>query len=212
MNVYTKILSATAITLLIAPAPAFASLTIKLDGDATSSLVAITLSGESTATLNVNGNQYLMSMGWQFDPQSYDPFPAAISISGWGIYPFASGSAIFENLTKGWSMQVSGVWLQDSSNSAIPGLERFGFSMSDNYQFDVGDAFRLTGNGTIDLAPSGLVFRDLAIGSTGEVCAFGLCGDLQISAVPEPSVIAMWLFGGACLLANRARRKRHERV
>jgi hypothetical protein len=183
---------------------ACAALNVQLSGTNTTSLVNVVLTDQSVATASWEGNQYLINPGWSFDPTFYDPFPPAITGDWFGAYSFTSGGAVLSNLTRGWTVNVYGVWLQDSSNSPLLGLERFGVLTEESFQFAAGDVLQLSGMAVIDLGSVGLTFSDLSPGSTGEVCGLGLCGELSVLAVPEPASLLL-LAGGLALLHLRRR-------
>ena len=189
---------------MTAACPANATIRIGLSADVSSANVSVVLTGESTAT----SQQSLQTMGWEFIPTQYDPFPPAIIGQNLGMYLFTSGSATLENTTRGWSIEVPGIWMQDASNSPNPGFERFGFLTFDSFELEIDDVLRIDGNAKISLEAAGLVLGDLTAGSTGSICQLGLCGELQISTVPEPTAATMLIFGLALGVRKLVGRRR----
>ena len=183
-----------------------AALTMTLDGAPGSSIVHVSLSGSSVAAASSGA---IINFGWSFLPTTFNPFPAQITGGDFGMFNFTSGSAVYRNVTRGLTTTVSGIWLQDSSNSPMPGSERFGVietSLGDN-AYHVGDLIEWSGSATIDLSGKGLTFGDLHPGSSGPVS-----GDLnilvgQLTIVPEPLPGALLLTFGAVAAILRRRAK-----
>lgn len=177
-----------------------AALTMTLSGARGSSSVQVSFSGSATST-GVGGG--IINFGWDFLPATYDPFPPAITgFTTFGAFYFKSGSATYRNVTQGFSTTISGVWLQDSSNSAGAGAgiyERFGilaeFNGLGQNNYRVGDVYEWAGSGSIDLSGRGLTFDDLRPGTSGVVSGNLNILQGQLVIVPEPSAIGLVAFG-----------------
>lgn len=180
-------------------------LQVNLEGQSTQSQLTVTLSGQSVAYSSFEGQTFLQNPGWSFYPHEFNPFLSEITGLNSGVFSFVSGGGVLANLTSGQSTKVTGIWLQDSSNSPFWGFERFGITTSDAFQFNTGDVFQLSGEGVIDLISRDLVAGDLQIGTTTRLCDSGLCGRLRVSSVPEASTFLMMFMGMASLLLGASR-------
>jgi hypothetical protein len=185
---------------------AHAALTMTLSGTPGSSIINVSFSGTSTVGRSSGG---IVNFGWDFAPTNFNPFPPQITGSDFGRFNFISGSAQFLNLTSHQSSSITGIWLQDSSNSPFPGWERFGMLDSTSISYVAGDVFQWSGSATIDLSAKGLTFDSLHLGSTGPVYPADpvtsgiLQGELVI--VPEPSVTVLLATAGIVFLMMKRR-------
>ncbi len=204
-----------AFALLITPS-AHAALTMTLSGTPGASLVQVSFSGSSVATGTGGG---IINFGWDFLPATYDPFPAAITgFTSYGMFLFQSGNATYRNVTRDLSTTITGVWLQDSSNSAGAAMgiyERFGilaeFNGPGQNNYIVGDVYEWAGSASIDLSARGLTFDDLRPGTTGVVSGSLNILQGQLVIVPEPTSATLLISGLLLLLAKTAgRAKRIE--
>lgn len=180
--------------LILLALPVRATLIMTLSGSPDSPIVNVSFSGSATVQAAVNVN--VVGFGWDFAPTTFDPFPPQITDGNFGSFYFPIQSAQFLNVTRNQPSVIGGVWLQDSSNSAFPGWERFGILDSRSYTYTVGDIYQWSGSGTIDLSSVGLTFGSLNLGDTGPIFPLGpviagvLEGELRI-VVPEPSSVLL---------------------
>ena len=177
-----------------------AQLQMTLSGTPASSIITATFSGSATATSGIGG---FLGIGWSFLPSLFNPFPPQITGGDFGVFNFVGGSATIS--INGSTQSMSGVFLQDSSNSPTPGLERFG-TTGFSYTLSSGQVFQWTGTATFDVSGKGLTFSDFNPGTTGAIPADfgGIMGRLTI--VPEPSSLSLLL--GAGLLGIVLHRRR----
>lgn len=174
----------------ILPSNLSATLVMTLSGTSGSSIVTATFSGSSIAPPSGGGS--IGGIGWGFAPGGFDPFPAQITGGDFGVFGFTGGAATIT--IGGVSHNMSGVFLQDSSNSPSPGFERFG-TIGFIYQLTPGQLFEWSGSATFDLSGKGLTFDDLNPGSSGPVAAGGFPeGQLVvIGSVPDGAATALLL-------------------
>src|SRR5688500_5150801 len=99
-----------------------AQLNMTLSGTPGSPIATATFSGSATADSSFGGS--ITGIAWDFAPTTYDPFPPQITGLNFGIFNFDSGSATIT--INGSTQNMTGVFLQDSSNSPDVGRERFG--------------------------------------------------------------------------------------
>src|SRR5678815_1807419 len=199
---YTLV-AAVVLTNAFLPGKVNADLSMVLSGTPGSSIITADFSGSSTAT---SGGGGVLGIGWNFVPSPFDPFPAQITGGDFGVFNFISGAPTMS--INGVPQSMSGVFLQDSSNSPSPGFERFG-TTGFSYTLSVGQVFEWSGTATFDVAGKGLTFSDFNPGTSGPIVTpvGGMIGQLTIVAapVPEPGTA---LFGLALASGALARRRR----
>lgn len=179
-------------------------------GNPASPLITVSFSGSSIA--GVSGAA-IINYGWEFNPTSFNPFPAAITGTDLGMFYFKNGSATYRNATRGQITTINGVWLQDSSNSSGPfsGIyERFGileeFTERNQNSYAIGDLVEWSGSAMIDLSWKGLTFDDLQVGTTGPIVGYLGILEGQIIIVPEPST-SLFLISFATVIGLRCKRR-----
>lgn len=194
--------------LAVSAGAADAQLNMTLEGHAGASTMTVTFSGTAEA-LPSAPDVPLLNIGWQFAPEGFDPFPAEISSSSSGMVSFSDGFGWIRNEATGELTGIYGIWLQDSTNSSVPGMERYGVLTTGPVSLTPGDSYEWGGGGTIDLSWAGLTFDALRTGSTGSVCHTGLCSELTVLELPEIPSSALLLTGFALLpWIARSRRAR----
>lgn len=178
------------------PRDADAQLNITLSGTPGSSIITANFSGSATATSSYFGG--LSGIGWSFAPTTVDPFPPPITGADFGQFDFISGSASIT--IDGTPQAMTGVFLQDSSNSPIAGKERFGTGGFEYTNISPGEPFQWSGTVTFDISGKGLTFGNLNAGTTGAIPMDlgGIAGSLTV--VPEPSTFAAIFVCGLALL------------
>jgi hypothetical protein len=192
--------------LAIVAGAADAALDMRLQADPGSTHVTVTFSGSSAVSATESGLP-LLNVGWQFQPQDFDPFPSVLGASSSGVQLFDEGFGVLRSSATGELIGIYGVWLQDASNSPTIGNERFGVLTTGPMALVAGDFYEWEGSGSFDLASTGLTFGALRAGTTGSVCQAGLCGQLTIAPVPEASTSALLIAGLAPLLWIGRRRR-----
>lgn len=192
------------ILLIASASPVYATLTLTLSGSPGSPVINVTFSG--TATVGKNSGS-IINFGWDFVPTNFNSFPPQITGSDFGDFNFTSGSAQLLNMTRNQSSAITGIWLQDSSNSPMPGWERFGILDATSITYAAGDVYQWSGSATINLAGKGLTFDSLQPGTTGPI--YGLnpitTGILegQLTIVPEPAALSLFLCGAVAFALKR---------
>ena len=193
--------------LAVVAGAAHATLDMTLQAHPGSTRVTVNFSGSSVVAPSESSVQ-LLNVGWQFQPQDFDPFPTSFGGPDAGVRLFDDGFGLLRNSATGELIGIYGVWLQDASNSPVAGQERFGVLTTGPLALAPGSAYEWEGSGSFDLASIGLSFDALHTGTTGSVCQAGLCGQLTISALPELHSGALLLAGLAPLLWIGRRRRR----
>jgi hypothetical protein len=179
-----------------------AQLRMTLSGTAGSPIITATFSGSSTI-VSQSMYGYVGGMGWEFIPSAFNPFPPAITGADYGVFQFISGSASIS--INGATQSMAGVFLQDSSNSPVPGAERFG-TTGFSYGPQVGEVFEWAGTAAFDVSGKGLTFSDFNGGDSGPISSTivgGIAGELVI--VPEPSTFSISLASLGVVLLVRGR-------
>jgi len=199
------VLAAAIISSTFLAGEAEAQLNVTLSGTAGSSIITATFSGSTTATGAYGG--LVGGLGWSFIPTTFNPFPPAITGGDFGVFNFTSGSATIT--INGTNQSMTGIFLQDSSNSPTPGQERFGTTGFSYGPIFVGEVFQWAGTATFNISGKGLTFGNLNPGTTGAIPddLAGISGSLTI--VPEPSSLALILVSGLALLPRLRQRARN---
>lgn len=188
---------------VLTPVPlTHASLTMTLSGTPGSPMIEVLFSGSAIVQSTI-GPGSIINYGWSFVPTTFNPFPPQITGNDFGMFSFTSGAAQFINVTRSETSVITGVWLQDSSNSPTPGWERYGMLNPTPIGFTAGELYEWSGSGTIDLSAKGLTFDSLNPGTTGPISADLDFLEGQLVIVPEPSKT---LFLSAAALAGAIRR------
>jgi hypothetical protein len=203
-NYYARFLLVTvALGLASGPAKTYANLVMTLSGNSGSSLVEVTFSGSSSA----QRGGAIINYGWEFFPTDFDPFPAGVAGGDFVSFNFTLGSPTYSNLTRGLTAPITGVWLQDSSNSVKPGYERFGIRAQFEPIFDntyiAGDLVAWSGSATMDLSAKGLTFDDFTPGTTGPIAGVNGIFEGQLVIVPEPTALTLCVLGMLGLLSRK---------
>src|SRR5882724_6292215 len=84
------------IFVLAALTPAYATLTMTLNGIPGSPLITVSFSGSATVG---HSSGSIINFGWDFAPTNFNPFPPQITGANFGQFTFISGSAQFLDLT-----------------------------------------------------------------------------------------------------------------
>lgn len=173
--------------------PVHAMLIMTLEGQSSSPVVTVTLSGSDVVTSEDFTGPICCAFMFDITDDS-NPFTGLIGL----LEDFTfNGSATVSNLTSGLSSNVTAILTQDKR--VFP--DRFGVGIPANpfYTLSRGDEFSWSGSGTIDLSEHGFGFDDLNLGTYDgsailpEVGNTGVDGRLIVRsrAIPEPTTLAL---------------------
>ncbi|NNM30506.1 MAG: hypothetical protein HKO57_13375 [Akkermansiaceae bacterium] len=196
MKTRTKQFGTVAALLLMGALPGAGAVSLVFSGTPGSSIINYTLSGAGIFSAGGLDNMIVVVA------LSSDPFDPIFNVTqNYGI----TGTGILTNTTTAQSTSLVNIRF-DHDDPVGGGQDDLRLDFNSNLAVTNGDAYTISGNGTIDVSPAGATFSDFNLGTgSGIVTGSGLVVDgLSLTIVPEPSGTVLAMLG--LVLGLRRRR------